>query len=117
MTVSIHTSQSAIWIEDSYSFTDYFNVVFTVPSGKIFIHDRAFEEIEDAEKLQERLERLEHFDPTDRPHWRYLRTAYGSPAWNTASEHDLQRADVEAEDGPGAYHAGHPGYLGGPYSG
>lgn len=112
MSASVHESQTAQWLEDSYSFTSHYNVVFTTPSGAIYVHDHCFtDDLEGAEKLVEAIDRLENFNPVQRMHWRYLRTAYGSQAWNNACEHELQKADVEAEYGEGAYTPKHPGYL------
>ena len=69
-----------------------------------------------AERLAKKMERAERrgeFDPSDpdNPHWD-ARKIYGGPEWSHADEHDLQRLDVEADDGPGGYTPSHPGYLG-----
>ena len=83
-------------------------------SGRTWVHFKSFDSAEAAGELADRIEdhRPAGWTP-DNEHWAPGRLVYGSQAFQAhGGEHLMQRADVEAEFGPGSYRPGQPGYLG-----
>ena len=90
-----------------------FRVECRALSGRTWVHFKAFPSAEEADALAERIETsLPAGWTPENDYWVPGRLVYGSEAYEAGGEHELARADVESEFGPGSYHSGHPGYLG-----
>ena len=84
-------------------------------AGNTWVHFKPFDAADDAASLADRIEdhRPAGWTPENEP-WTQGRTLYGSQAYQlNGGEHDLQKTDVEAEFGPGAWqeHAAENAYL------
>lgn len=79
-------------------------------------HDLTEDQAADlVERIQFAIADGQHINPAESDYWFFSRRIYGGESYQYnqhEEEHDRQRADVEAEDGPGAYGYNHPGYLG-----
>jgi len=101
--------------EDGPFTSQRFNVEAVYPDGRRFHHFKAYRSIDDAAALAGRIERAVfngECNPADSEYWNRGFDVYGSEAYQrNGGEHELQKADVEAEYGPGTYQPGGPGYL------
>ena len=115
--VSIIEEQEQKWIEDGYLTVKKYGIVATTPAGREYAltgvlfgdQEKAWQL---ADKISDHARSNPDWSPEANEHWHYNRTIYGSDAWSQQDEHGLQKADVEAEYGPGEYQPGGPGYLG-----
>ena len=102
----------AIGEEGPYTAVNYF-VECRDLAGNTWVHFKAFDSAWDADLLADKIadRRPEGWTP-DNDYWVRGRTVYGSQAFQANNgEHGLQKADVEAEFGPGSYAEGQPGHL------
>lgn len=96
--------------EDGPYTAERYGVEATSSIGEVYWHFESFRNVEDAEKLADRVAAHVRANPEWTPgeHWVFHRVVYGSLAHLEA---DLARVDVEAEYGPGSYRPDHPGYI------
>lgn len=71
-----------------------------------YTHFHLFDSADAAERLVDRIRcAAPTWSPVDSDHW-HRRTLYGGAAWGDQDEAALERSDVDAEFGPGAYEDG-----------
>jgi hypothetical protein len=84
------------------------------PSGEVYWHFKTFTKLRQAQTLCDKVAAHVWLNPSWEPNenWTFNRCIYGSISYcMNGGEHDLQRADVEAEYGPGSYQPSHSGFL------
>ena len=81
-------------------------------AGHTWVHFKAFDSVEDAAALADRVEDHPADWTPENEHWTRGRLIYGSRAFELeGGAHEQQKIDVESEFGPGSYMPGMPGYL------